>query len=32
VVLNPVRARAVKRVEQWKWGSYGATAGLEKRP
>jgi len=32
VVLNPVRARAVKRVEQWKWSSYRATAGLGKSP
>ena len=32
VVLNPLRAKAVKRVEQWKWSSYGATAGLTKSP
>ena len=32
VVLNPVRAKAVRRVEQWKWSSYGATAGLGKKP
>ncbi len=32
VVLNPVRAKAVERVEQWKWSSYGATAGLRKSP
>jgi len=32
VVLNPVRAKAVERVEQWKWSSYGGTAGLAKRP
>jgi len=32
VVLNPVRAKAVGRVEQWKWSSYGATAGLGKSP
>lgn len=30
VVLNPVRARAVKEPEQWKWSSYRATAGMEK--
>lgn len=30
VVLNPVRARAVKRVERWKWSSYRGTGGLEK--
>lgn len=32
VVLNPLRARAVKRVEQWKWSSYRATAGLGNSP
>lgn len=32
VVLNPVRAKAVERVEQWKWSSYRATAGLAKSP
>src|SRR3990167_7616095 len=32
VVLNPVRAKAVRRVEQWKWSSYGGTAGLGKTP
>jgi predicted XRE-type DNA-binding protein len=31
-VLNPVRAKAVERVEQWKWSSYGGTAGLAKGP
>jgi len=30
VVLNPVRAEAVKNPEEWKWSSYRATAGLEK--
>lgn len=30
VVLNPVRAKAVKHPEQWRWSSYRATAGLEK--
>jgi len=30
VVLNPVRAKAVKKPEQWKWSSYQATAGIEK--
>lgn len=30
VVLNPVRAKAVGSPEQWKWGSYRATAGIEK--
>ena len=27
VVLNPVRAKRVKRVGDWAWSSYGATAG-----
>lgn len=27
VVLNPVRAQAAKRPDQWPWTSYGATAG-----
>ncbi len=30
IVLNPVRARAVKSPEEWKWSSYKATAGFEK--
>ncbi len=30
VVLNPVRAGMVKSPGEWKWGSYRATAGLEK--
>ena len=32
VVLNPVRAGIVKRPEQWRWSSYGATGGLCKAP
>ena len=28
VVLNPLRAKAVARVEYWKWSSYKGTAGL----
>jgi len=32
VVLNPVRAKAVKRVDQWKWSSYGAASGQGKGP
>lgn len=28
VVLNPVRAKSVKTPQQWKWSSFGATAGL----
>jgi putative transposase len=27
VVLNPVRARAIRHPGQWKWSSYRATAG-----
>jgi REP element-mobilizing transposase RayT len=27
IVLNPVRAKLVKRAEEWKWSSYRATAG-----
>ncbi len=30
--LNPVRAGLVKAPEDWTWGSYRATAGLERRP
>ncbi len=32
VVLNPVRAAMVKRVERYPWSSYRATAGLEPAP
>jgi hypothetical protein len=32
VVLNPVRAKAVEKVEQWKWSSYRGTAGLATYP
>ena len=32
VVLNPVRAHLVRRLEQWKWSSYQATAGREPAP
>ena len=32
VVLNPVRAKAVKKPEEWKWSSYRATAGMEPLP
>ncbi len=31
VVLNPVRARMVKGPGDWKWSSYRATAGLDKK-
>jgi putative transposase len=30
VVLNPVRAKAVKYPDEWKWSSYRGTAGKEK--
>ncbi|GAX61591.1 transposase and inactivated derivative [Candidatus Scalindua japonica] len=30
IVLNPVRARAVKFPKEWKWSSYKATAGFER--
>ncbi|MFA4920295.1 MAG: helix-turn-helix domain-containing protein [Thermodesulfovibrionales bacterium] len=29
-MLNPVRAKAVKDPEEWKWSSYRGTAGKEK--
>jgi len=32
VVLNPVAAKAVSRVDQWKWSSYRATAGIGTAP
>ncbi|HVZ81367.1 MAG TPA: transposase [bacterium] len=31
VVLNPVRARMVKAPGDWKWSSYRATAGLDRK-
>lgn len=30
VELNPVRAKAVKRPEEWLWSSYRGTSGMEK--
>jgi len=30
VVLNPVRAKAAKSIEDWEWSSYRATAGKDK--
>jgi len=30
VVLNPVRAKATRSIEDWKWSSYLATAGKNK--
>ncbi len=32
VVLNPVRAGIVKKIEAWRWSSYLATAGIGKEP
>jgi putative transposase len=32
VVLNPVRARLVEDPGEWRWSSYGATAGQAKPP
>ena len=32
VVLNPVRAMMVERPEDYRWSSYGATAGLVEAP
>ncbi|MDD5264163.1 MAG: transposase [Candidatus Bipolaricaulis sp.] len=32
VVLNPVRARAVRSARDWPWSSYRATAGMAEAP
>ena len=32
VVLNPVRAGMLKQMDQYRWSSYKATAGLEEKP
>ena len=32
VALNPVRARLVKRPEDWQWSSYAAVIGLRRVP
>ncbi|HUL22289.1 MAG TPA: transposase [Thermodesulfobacteriota bacterium] len=32
VVLNPVRVGLIKRPDQWRWSSYGATMGMRRRP
>ncbi len=32
IVLNPVRARMVRRAQDWPWSSYRATAGLAEHP
>jgi len=31
IVLNPVRAGMVGRLEEWPWSSYNATAGMQKK-
>jgi putative transposase len=32
VVLNPLRAKMVRRIEQWPWSSYRATCGQVPKP
>ncbi len=32
IVLNPVRAKAVAKPEEWPWSSYAATAGRRRAP
>jgi len=32
IVLNPVRARMVRQVQDWTWSSYRATVGRERGP
>jgi REP element-mobilizing transposase RayT len=32
IVLNPIRAQMVRRVQDWPWSSYRATAGLTEVP
>jgi len=32
IVLNPVRARVVRQVQDWRWSSYGARVGRESGP
>jgi hypothetical protein len=32
VILNPVRAKMIKKPEDWKWSSYRATVGLNGAP
>jgi putative transposase len=32
VVLNPLRVGLIKKPEQWRWSSYGATIGVTKSP
>jgi hypothetical protein len=32
IVLNPMRARMVRKLEKWPWSSYPATVGLVEKP
>ena len=32
VVLNPLRAKVVRKLEQWQWSSYLATCGQAPKP
>lgn len=32
IVLNPIRAGMVRKLEKWPWSSYPATAGLVEKP
>jgi putative transposase len=32
VVLNPLRAKMVRRIEHWPWSSYAATCGQKDKP
>ena len=32
VVLNPVRAKAIRSAKDWRWSSYRATAGMAEAP
>ena len=32
VVLNPLRVKSKRKVADWKWSSYRATAGIETQP
>lgn len=32
VVLNPLRAKVVRRLENWPWSSFSATGGLASKP
>jgi putative transposase len=32
IVLNPIRAGMVRKVEKWPWSSYPATVGLVEKP